>query len=99
MIRQVTRVKSTSKATTMTAPQRSASKSSKAHSADVEGDSRHPSISLVHICYLLMTFLLENALPVRNSHLTRGKGGHAAHSADVEGDGRHPTILFRYVTY
>ena len=25
-----------------------------------------------------MTFLLENALPVRNLHSTRGKGGHAA---------------------
>ena len=46
-----------------------------------------------------MTFLLENAFPVRNLHLTHGKGGHAVHSADVEGDGRHPTISFMYVTY
>ena len=46
-----------------------------------------------------MTFLLENALPVHNLHLTRDKGGHAAHSAHVEGDGRHPTISFTYVTY
>ena len=99
MIRRVTGVKSTSKATTVTAPQRSASKSSKARSADVEGDGRHPSISLVHVCYLLMTFLLENPLPVRNLRSTRGKGGHAARSADVEGDGRHPTISFTYVTY
>ena len=81
------------------APQRSASKSSKACSADVEGDSRHPSISLIHVCYLLMTFLLENALLVHNLHLTGDKGGHAAHSAHVEGDGRHPTISFTYVTY
>ena len=46
-----------------------------------------------------MTFLLENAFPVRNLRSTRGKGGHAARSADVEGDGRHPTISFTYVTY
>ena len=36
------------------------------------------SVSTVHVCYLLMTFLLENALPVHNLHLTCGKGGHAA---------------------
>ena len=58
----------------MTAPQRSALKSSKARSADVEGDGRHPSISLVHVCYLLMTSLLENALPVCNLCSTHGKG-------------------------
>ena len=81
------------------APQRSALKSSKARSADVEGDGRHPSISLVHLCYLLMTFLLENALPVCNLCSTHGKGGHTVRSADVEGDGRHPTISFTYVTY
>ena len=83
----------------MMAPQMSASKSSKAHSAGVEGDGRHPSTSLVHLCYLLMTFLLENALPVCNLHSTHDKGGHAVHSADVEGDSRHPTISFTYVTY
>ena len=112
MIRWVTGVKSTLKATTVMAPQSFALKSSKACSADVEGNGRHPTISFT---YLLITFLLENTLPVCNLCLTHGKDGHAvqpmtalqrsasksskACSADVEGDGRHPTISFMYVTY
>ena len=34
--------------------------------------------SLVQLFYLLVIFLLESVLPVRNLHLTHGKGGHAA---------------------